>query len=67
MQPDDVCHNLSNFGLVERRPASHAVPSQQKFQHHIGVDAMPQQMPRSVKDYRALALRQAQSHVRIES
>jgi hypothetical protein len=45
VEPGNACHNLSNLGIIKRRPASHAIPSQQQFKGHVGVDAVPQQMP----------------------
>jgi hypothetical protein len=37
MQPGNARHNLSNLGVVKRRPASHAIPRQQQFQRYFRV------------------------------
>jgi hypothetical protein len=52
VQSGDACHDLGNFGVIKRRSTAHAVPGQQQFEHHIGVDAVPQQMPRERGDRR---------------
>ena len=63
MKPRDAGHHLSHFSVIERGPATHAVPSQHQLKRDLGIDAMPQQMSGERGNRRVtLPLRHTLSH-----